>query len=185
MKTTIKDISTIQTGLFAKPSKEGELVYLQSKHFDDYGQLDSLLHPDLMAKGISDKHILKHGDILFAAKGVKNFATVYERHNLPAVASTSFFVIRLNTQTIKPEYLAWHLNSQSTQSLIKGQALGTSIASISKSVLENLEITVPSISIQDAILQITKLRHQEKVLKSKIENLREKQIQQQIFNAIQ
>jgi hypothetical protein len=33
-------------------------------------------------------------------------------------------------------------------------------------------------------LQITKLRHKEKSLKQKIETLREKQIQQQIINAI-
>jgi restriction endonuclease S subunit len=67
---------------------------------------------------------------------------------------------------------------------LKGQAIGTSIPSISKQVLENLEITVPSIETQKAILQITKLRNKEKSLKQKIETLQEKQIQQQIINAI-
>jgi restriction endonuclease S subunit len=67
---------------------------------------------------------------------------------------------------------------------LKGQAIGTSIPSISKQVLENLEIAVPSIETQKAILQITKLRNKEKSLKQKIETLREKQIQQQIINAI-
>jgi restriction endonuclease S subunit len=67
---------------------------------------------------------------------------------------------------------------------LKGQAIGTSIPSISKQVLENLEIAVPSIETQKAILQITKLRNREKSLKQKIETLREKQIQQQIINAI-
>lgn len=184
MKKLINHITSIQTGLFAKPSGIGEVVYLQSKHFDENGHLLSTLHPDLMAEGISEKHLLRNGDVLFAAKGTKNFAAVYESHNEPAVASTSFFVIRLIDKKVMPEYLAWFLNSHKTQTLLKGQAIGTSIPSISKHVLENLEMTVPIIETQKAILQITKLRNKEKVLKQKIETLREKQIQQQILNAI-
>lgn len=184
MKTLIKDITHIQTGLFAKPSGVGELVYLQSKHFDEHGQLHSVLHPDLIAKGISEKHLLKDGDVLFAAKGTKNFAAVFENHNEPSVASTSFFVIRPTDKKLLPQYLAWFLNNHNTQTLLKGQAIGTSIPSISKQVLENLEIAVPDIEIQKSILQITKLRNKEKSLKQEIEILREKQIQQQIINAI-
>jgi restriction endonuclease S subunit len=180
----IKDITNIQTGLFAKPSGIGELVYLQSKHFDEYGKLHSVLHPDLVAEGISEKHLLKDGDVLFAAKGTKNFAAVFENHNEPSVASTSFFVIRPTDKKLLPQYLAWVLNNHTAQTLLKGQAIGTSIPSISKQVLENLEIAVPSIEKQKAILQITKLRNKEKFLKQKIETLREKQIQQQIMNAI-
>ncbi|WKZ77527.1 MAG: restriction endonuclease subunit S [Candidatus Kapaibacterium sp.] len=184
MKTLIKDIAIIQTGLFAKPAGIGELVYLQSKNFDEYGQLHSELHPDLVADGISEKHLLKDGDVLFAAKGTKNFAAVFENHNEPSVASTSFFVIRPSDKKVLPHYLAWFLNSHTTQTLLKGQAIGTSIPSISKQVLENLEITIPNIETQQAILQITNLRNKEKSLKQKIETLREKQIQQQIINAI-
>lgn len=184
MKTLIKDITHIQTGLFAKPAGVGELVYLQSKHFDEYGQLHTVLHTDLSADGIAKKHLLKDGDVLFAAKGTKNFAAVFENHNEPSVASTSFFVIRPTDNKVLPQYLAWFLNNHTTQTLLKGQAIGTSIPSISKQVLENLEITVPKLEIQRAILQITKLRNKEKALKQQIETLREKQIQQQIINAI-
>lgn len=178
------EISQIQTGLFTKPSGAGELVYLQSKHFNENGQLNTELYPDLPAHSISEKHLLKEGDVLFAAKGTKNFATVFENHNEPSVASTSFFVIRLTDNKILPQYLAWFLNNYTTQTLLKGQAIGTSIPSISKQVLENLEIAVPSIETQKVILQITKLRNKEKYLKQEIETLREKQIQQQIINVI-
>ncbi len=184
MKTLVKDITQIQTGLFAKPSGIGELVYLQSKHFDEYGQLHAVLHLDLLSEGISEKHLLKDGDVLFAAKGTKNFAAVFENHNEPSVASTSFFVIRPTDKKLLPQYLAWVLNSHSTQALLKGKAIGTAIPSISKNVLENLEIAMPSIEIQKTILQIAKLRNKEKSLKQEIETLREKQIQQQIINAI-
>jgi restriction endonuclease S subunit len=184
LKTLVKDITNIQTGLFAKPAGIGELVYLQSKHFDEYGQLHSVLHSDLPAEGISEKHLLKDGDVLFAAKGTKNFAAVFENHNEPSVASTSFFVIRPTDNKVLPQFLAWFLNNHTTQTLLKGQAIGTSIPSISKQVLENLEIPVPDIKTQRVIVEISKLRNKEKSLKQKIESLREKQIQQQIINAI-
>lgn len=184
MKTRIKYITTIKTGLFAKPSVQGEIAYLQSKHFDENGQLLEELHPDLMADSVSEKHLLKEGDVIFAAKGAKNFAAVFENNNVAAVASTSFFVITLTDRKVLPEFLAWYLNNQSTQAFLKAQAIGTSIASISKGVLEDLEINVPVIEIQKMILQITGLRNKEIILKQEIEMLREKQIQQQIINAI-
>ncbi len=184
MKTEVKHIAFIQTGLFAKPISEGDIVYLQAKHFDENGRLRTSLHPDLKADNITDKHLLRTGDVLFAAKGSKNFAAVFENHNEPSVASTSFFVFRITDRNILPEFLVWYLNHPSTQKLLKGQAIGTSIASISKSVLEDLEISIPSIETQKAVLQITQLRNTEKKLKKEIESLREKQIQQQIINAI-
>lgn len=148
------------------------------------GQLQSALHGDLLSAYISQKHLLKNGDVLFAAKGTKNFAAVFENHNEPSVASTSFFVIRPTNNKVLPQFLAWFLNNHTTQTLLKGQAIGTSIPSISKQVLENLEIPVPPIKTQKAIVEISKLRNKEKSLKQKIEALREKQIQQQIINAI-
>lgn len=184
MKTDIKHIANIQTGLFAKPVAKGDIVYLQAKHFDENGHLATVLHPDLKSDNIITRHILKSGDILFAAKGTKNFATVFESHNPTSVASTSFFVIRLKESEILPSYLAWYLNHPLTQRLLKDNAIGTSIPSISKVVLEELEVPVPALAVQKAIVKIAELRNKEKNIKERIEQLREKQIQQQIINAI-
>lgn len=184
MKTTLKLISSIQTGVFAKPSQKGEIVYLQSKHFNENGELVETLYPDLNSDGRIDKHLLQKGDVLFAAKGTKNFAAWYENEKTLAVASTSFFVIRLNDPDILPGYLTWFLNHPDTQTFLKGFARGTSMASISKAVLSELEIAVPSIEKQKLILKIHNLRYREKNIKIQLESLREQQIQQQILNAI-
>ena len=187
MKTTLGYIAIIQTGIFAKQVSKGEIVYLQSKHFNESGHIHSLLHPDLKADTITDKHMLRYGDVLFAAKGTKNFAAWFEKTNQPAVASTSFFVIRVQenfSNKILPEFLVWLINHPTSQKFLKGKAIGTSIVSISKSVLEELEISIPDVQTQKAILKISKLYNTEKRLKQQIETLREKQIQQQIINAI-
>jgi len=186
LKTTLKHIASIQTGVFAKPAAEGEVVYLQAKHFDEAGQISAELHPDLMADTISEKHLLRRGDVLFAAKGVRNFAAVYNIDQ-PAVASTSFFVIRLEEEFkngILPEFLVWLMNHPVAQAYLKGQAMGSSIASISKGVLEELEISIPAVETQKLVLNISKLRNKEIDLRQQIETLRDKQIQQQIINAI-
>lgn len=186
MKTTLKDIASIQTGVFAKPTAEGEVVYLQAKHFDEAGLINAILHPDLMAESIPERHLLRKGDVLFAAKGTKNFAAIYNIDE-PSVASTSFFVIRLEEEfrvRILPEFLVWLMNHSITQAYLKGKAMGSSIASISKGVLEALEITIPPLQKQELILKISKLRNKEIELRQQIENLRDKQIQQQILKAI-
>ncbi len=184
MKKNLKDIATIQTGLFAKPMAEGNIVYLQAKHFDENGMLLSTLYPDLMSEGISNKHLLRNDDVLFAAKGSKNFAAVFEAHNAPSVASTSFFVFRITDKMILPQFLVWYLNHPTAQEILKRTARGTSIPSIRKSVLEELEILIPNMETQKAILKITNLHNTEKKLKKEIELLREKQIQQLIINSI-
>jgi len=184
LKTTLNHITTIQTGIFAKPVQKGEIVYLQLKYFDENGNLTDILYPDLNTNSKTDRHLLKKGDVLFAAKGTKNFAAWYENDEIPAVASTSFFVIRLKEKNILPGYLTWFLNHPGTQLLLKAQATGTSIASISKTVLSELEIPIPAIRKQQLILNIYKLKNKEKKLKQQIETLRERKIQQQLINAI-
>ena len=184
MKTALENIASISTGVFAKPVADGEIVYLQVRHFDENGSLTSELHPDLMADDISEKHLLKPGDVLFAAKGNKNFASVYEEQYPKSVASTTFFVIRLHDSRILPEYFAWFMNSPKTQLFLKSTALGSSIASISKAVLEKLQISVPNIQTQKIILKINGLRNKEKQIRQKIESLQEIIIQQKIINAI-
>jgi len=67
---------------------------------------------------------------------------------------------------------------------LKAQAMGTSIPSISKLVLKELEIPLPSIEKQKSVVSISKLRLQEKTIQSTLESLRDKKIQHQIINAI-
>ena len=184
MKSTIKNIATIQTGVFAKPATTGDIVYLQVRHFDEFGELVGKLQPDLLSGEVNEKHLLLASDVLFSAKGTKNFAAVFESHNPASVASTSFFVLRLLDNSVLPEYLAWYINHPNSQSLLKGEARGTSIPSISKSMLEDLEIFIPAITTQKLILKIASLRNRENRLIKQIETLREKQIQQQVFNAL-
>lgn len=181
MKRKLGNIAEIKTGVYAKPHLNGEAVYLQAKHFDEDGKLVTKLHPDLFISEISQKHFLLPGDIVFAAKGIKNFAAVFEAHNQSAVASTSFFVIRLQEEEVIPEYLAWFLNHPETQKYLKSFARGSSMPSISKSVLSELEVPIPDISKQRIILKISNLRRIERKLIREIDGLREDLLSQKLL----
>ncbi len=184
MKQKVKFIATIQTGLFAKPVSKAGALYLQTKHFNKSLTVNSFIHPSISMNGVAEKHILKQGDILFAAKGNRNFAACFNVLEYPSVASTSFFVIRLHDKNVLPEYFEWFLNQLEVMSFLKGKAKGTAIASISKTTISDLEISIPSIHKQKLILKIQHLRSREKKLAEKKDVLRKKIIQQQIMNAI-
>ncbi len=184
LKTNLINIASIQTGVFLKPQSEGEILYMQVKHFDNEFRLLHSVRADLKEYSINQRHILAPGDILFAAKGSNNFAAVYREEYPKAVASTSFLVIKINNKNVLPEYIAWYINQQNSMEWLKSFARGTSIPSISKSVLEDLEISLPELNVQKAILQIDELRLKEKNIINEIGILREQIIQQQIFNAL-
>jgi restriction endonuclease S subunit len=177
------DLAMIRTGVFAKPKPGGQVVYLQAKHFDEEGVITDEVRPELKIDESIGKHLLKPGDVLFAAKGLKNFAYVF-RGSFPAVASTTFFVSTLIQPGILSDYIVWFLNNPDTLKLIKRQAIGSDIVSISKSVLEKLEVPVASVDDQKRILEIAQLGKREKDLRHEIAELRQLQVQQQIKNAI-
>ncbi len=113
---------------------------MQARYFDENGNLSSSLQADLKMTSQTTKHLLKSGDVLFAAKGTKNFAAVFGENHPPSVASTTFFVLTIRNPDVLPEYLAWVLNNQATQSFLKRNAIGSSMVSISKEVLSDLQI---------------------------------------------
>ena len=67
---------------------------------------------------------------------------------------------------------------------LKSFARGTSIASISKNVLNNLEIMIPTIEKQKLIYKIDDLRSKERQITMDILSLKQALNQQQLFNEI-
>jgi len=168
LKKTIKEFAEIRSGLFLKPQERGDLVYLQAKFFDSEGRLNGSVFPDVKRHEVPEKHLLKPGEILFSAKGWKNFATVYEEKNSPAVASTSFLVISLVNDYILPDFLAMWLNSPDMRDTLKNMAKGTSIPSITKAQLSELKVPVFPLETQRRLLRLNSLKREEKNILDKI-----------------
>jgi hypothetical protein len=185
MKIRLGQIASINTGLFARPQPIGDIVYVQLKHFNGFGALQEQLHADLKADAVLERHLLEPGNVLYSAKGSRNFAAVFDRQEKQCVASTTFFIIRLHERNILPEYLAWYLNHPHKVQFLKSKAKGTSIISIQKKTLEEMEIDIPFIDTQQSILKIYNLHKKQKKIRERLESLHDLKIQRQLLSIAQ
>jgi len=187
MSKKLHEIATLTSGVYAKPDYSPDTLYLQSVHFDEFGQLDPLLKPQLNIHGKTVKHLLLEGDILFAAKGTNNFGVVYQEGFGKAVASSSFIVARIKQQSqdiILPEYLSWFLSNTPAIRDFHKKQLGTTIPSISIKKLSEIEVQIPPMKKQHLINSIQQLRNKQKDLAMQLEIARENQIHQLLINAL-
>ena len=185
MKVFLQNIAQLLSGLFAKPDIDADTLYLQGSHFNEFGEFDSNVKPYLNAYQKNPKHLLSEGDILFAAKGLNNFAVVYNRGIGKAVASSSFIILRVNHEyyeQVMPEYLAWYLSNDPHVRLFHKQ-LGTTIPSISIEKLSRMEIEIPSLETQREIIHIQFLRNREKQILRDLESHKDQLIKHQLLNA--
>lgn len=180
-KIYLKDIADILSGIYEKTAPEGEVVYLQTKDCTDRVVMKFASH--IIQTPKIQKNLLQEGDILFASKGV-NYLSVVFRENEKAVASTSFFVIRLNSTAVTPEYICWFLRQPSVEAYFKTHQVGSATPLIHKPAVENLEIPIPSLETQNIIVNIACLSQRETELQQKIIEKKKTIIQQLLMNKI-
>ena len=161
--TKLNNIATIQTGVFAKTTPNPNALYLQQSDFDGNGELRNTTQPTIIVA--NQKHLLAAGDLLLASKGNNNMCVIVPEIEQKCVASPSFLVIRLHDKSaILPEFVAWYLNLPATQTTLALQARGTSIMSISKATLGDLEIPIPPLEKQQKYIELSKLQKREQEL---------------------
>lgn len=184
MKRKLDDIAGISTGVFKKGSPSGTVFYLQAKHFDDYGRFhpDGVVSPEISMDDRLERHLLQEGDILLISKGDSNRACLYQTEVGPAVASSTFFVIRLRSNEVLPEYLQWYLNTSFLQSTLFALSRGTRILSLSKKALAKVEVSIPSIRQQEQILKAQALWEKERALTFELVELKGALYQNLLFN---
>lgn len=188
MKTKLGEIVTIKTGIYAKPHSSGKVIYLQAKHFDETGKYLKKALPDLPMNKQTEKHLLGYGDILFSAKGNKNFACLYNSDKGYSVASSTFLILQVEGDykvKILPEYLVWFINQPEAQKWLKGKARGMSMPSISIQELKDLLISIPPIKKQEQIIAIDFLIKKEQQILKRISQLKEQYIQYSLLKSIE
>lgn len=170
----LKDIAAIRSGIHLAESDTGNISYLQTKHFDNWGQLIvGAIDTYIQVDNNTSKHILTEGDIILTGKGNRIFAWCYQSHFGEVVASSIFFVIR-PTQQVLPEYLTHILNLPQSIEFLKKLSGGNSIPSFRKSELEEFEVPVLPLHIQHQIIAINETHVRELVI---LDQLKEKMIQ--------
>jgi restriction endonuclease S subunit len=185
MNYKLNKIVTIKSGVFAKGDAVPDVYCIQATDYNAERAWIGNLTPLLSRSQKLEKHILSVGEVLFAAKGKAFFAVVYDGAFQPAVASTTFLVLQVQSKIVIPEYVAWYINHPQTQNLLWSLAKGSGIPSISKTILEQIEIPVPEVSKQVAILELHKLQIKEKLIQQKLVALRQDYINELTYKFIQ
>ena len=180
-KLKLCQIAEIQSGIYIKGISDGNVSCLQVKDL----LMDS---PEITATKTSltkkiDKYLLKKGDILFACKGITYLCKVFD-YDIPAVASTTLYSIRLHTNIITPEYLCWYMNHPTIAAAINNERMGTGSPMIRKEVIENLEIIIPNLETQVKIVEISKLQERENELIKLIQQKKTQLTNQLIINKL-
>lgn len=99
---------------------------------------------------------LQRGDVVFVARGMRNYALCLEDVPVPAVCSQYFFLLRVKSPVLLPEFLAWQINRAPAQRYLAKNAEGSDQLSIRRGVLEALPIAVPPLKQQHRIVALSR-----------------------------
>lgn len=157
-KVKLKDIATIRFGSNGEHQPTGEAMFLLARHFDDFGQInfkqiDSFVPIDKKVKN----QLLQTGNVIFAGKGFRFFAWHYDTSLGNMVASSLFFIIKINSEYVLPEFLSIYLNQPQQLNFFRQLSAGSNIPSIRKSELEDIEIPLISLEKQKQVIHFYQL----------------------------
>jgi len=173
MKTVrLEDVAEIQAGYQSRTTvqkcEDGTHLLIQGKDINEDGSisLNSLIrfNPDRNP----ELYRVYPDDILFQARGSDHNAIIVKKNIPNALATGSFYIIRPNSDLIRPEYLVWWLNQPTAQSFFKSKGGATGISFVSKSVLRQMEISLPSLPVQIKIGKIQQLLYKEQQLNTRL-----------------
>lgn len=134
---------------------------------------------------IKSKYLLEAGDVLFIAKGTNNLSLVFEdKDDIPTIASSALFVLKIDTRLANPYFVAWYLNQSEVQNYFKSNEAGTYTKSISKPILEEAPIALPLLETQHKIAQIANLHTREMILSNQLIALQHKLTTTQLLNTL-
>ncbi len=170
----LKIIANIQSGYINREKIEasynGSSLLVQAKDVDA-DQLsyctDALVrfNPRLSGKD----WFLEPGDILFMARGARNYSLLIDKMPDSVLAAACFFIIRISSSEVLPEFLWWYLNQAPVEGYLKrfsGRSVHMPV--VRRAVLESIDVPLPPIKIQKQVAEINALMIKEQELYKKL-----------------
>lgn len=158
MKVQIKDIAlSIKYGPHLPTIERGDFKYLKGNHFDEDYYLNEFADSFVTANEKTNKWMLEEGDVILAAKGNRNFAWAYEAQHGACIASSLFYILKIDKEKIHSKYLELLINAPKFQHQLKLIGLGASIPVIPKKELMQLKFELPTLEKQAQIIHISEL----------------------------
>ena len=186
----LKEIAKIQSGYISRgkiePREDGTYFLLQARDVDAERltyKADSMVRfsPDLSRKD----WVLKPDDVLFMARGTRNYSVLISDIPDSTLAAACFFIVRVSSNQVLPYYLYWYLNQAPVDHYLgRHSGRGVHMPVVRRSVLESIEIPIPPLSIQNKIANIDLLMRKELELIDKLAEKRKKMITATCLQAV-
>jgi hypothetical protein len=170
----LKNIAKIQSGYINRgkiePIDTGSCLLMQAKDVDAdklYYRTDALVRFD--PKWSGKDWFLEPGDILFMARGVRNYSILINKVPDSVLAAACFFIVRVSKSEALPEYLWWYLNQSPVEKYLKrlsGRAVHMPV--VRRTVLESIDIPLPPVQVQMRVADLTALMMKEQDLYEKL-----------------
>lgn len=170
-KLIMLDIAEIHVGYQARgridEDLDGNFSIIRSLDFDEYGKLklDEVMRFFPSANIDPKKNLISIGDILVQARGQSHLAYLVDQTLKNTVAANSFYVIQVVDQArAYPAYLAWWINQPKVQAYFEQEQGVSTIPFISKTVLSEAPIQIPSLEMQKKVTELNLLWQKEQGL---------------------
>jgi len=169
MKIKIKKVATVQMGYSFRSRLEavegGGVSVIQMKDLlgDNTVNCDGLMKIDMEA--VKEHHLARKGDLVFRSRGHTATSAVLLDDPGKAVVAAPLLRIRVTKpDKVLPEYLNWYISQRDAQIFLTSRAKGTVQKMISKQAIEDLEVALPSLEKQKAIVEVAVLIAREQAL---------------------
>ncbi len=189
MQKSLKDIADIQGGFSFRGSipvtENGNYQVIQIKDVSSNG---SVSNNNLIKTGIEfikPEYLTKDGDVLFTNRGANLRAAIVNRESANAIFVSQLYALKIKTDAVTPAFLAWYINQKPAQEFLAASASGSYIQNIRQDVLGNLPLTIPTLEIQQKIIEIHRLGLREKELTSEISAKRQQIIERTLLTLIE
>ena len=137
---------------------EGDVVVFQIKGLSQKGLVDPEDGVPVYFPEVRESSLLRRGDVLMAARGLRNVAGVVDFEPGRAVASGQLLWVRLTNDAVDPAYLAWYLNQRPAQVYLGQRRRGTHVPIVTRRTAVDIPVVVPPLKTQKLFVELEALR---------------------------
>ncbi len=173
MTFLLGDIATVRTGLVvarkkAKLDSLQHITYEQIslRYFGTGIKLDKPTYEKeifISAEEIGSKYLTQERDVVVRLRAPSS-AVYIEKEDEGLLIHSLLAVIRVHSNQVDAKYLAYYLNAQTTQRILKQDVKGTAIPMLKTKDLEQLAIALPPIEKQKELVRFLELADKERTL---------------------
>jgi restriction endonuclease S subunit len=172
MRALLKELAVVSLGHpfrgKIEPVENGNGSVIQIKNINEEGEI---FWHDLQKVNVKSRlkvDWLQALDIILPNRGTKTKAACIIDPPSKVVTTPHFYNIRVRDSGIDPKFLTWQINQIQTQRYFEKTAEGSRQLSLRKSIVENIEVVIPSIVEQQTIISIYEAAQKEKAIYNKL-----------------